>query len=378
MNFGMLLLFANAGSNLSDEDLWHAEMGLAEHADKLDFHSVWVPEHHFDKPYCISPDPLQALTYLAATTKNVKLGTAGIILPWHDEPLRIAERIGILDILSKGRMLLGFGRGLAKVEYEGFDVDMDDSRTRYTEAMEMVLEGLEKGTIQKDGQAYKQPEAEIYPRSERGWRDRLHVIAMSPPSTLAAAESGGTLMCFNYQYELEQQAEQFDAWRIRYKEVHGEDPPPPVLLDFAYCHEDPEQADANMRQYLGFFYNAMVDHYEFDGQHFATTEQYQHYADGASMLRESGRAAAFEYFYGLQWKGSPEQMVEQMQKRREVIGDFQQMVLVSYGGMPYEMVHRSIELMSEKVFPAFQGPAPAHVPDAGAFKAEPPVTSTAS
>lgn len=58
----------------------------------------------------------------------------------------------------------------------------------------------------------------------------------------------------------------FDAWRIRYQEVHETEPPPPVLLDFVYCHEDREIAEEHTKNHLGKFYNAMVAHYEFDGK----------------------------------------------------------------------------------------------------------------
>jgi alkanesulfonate monooxygenase SsuD/methylene tetrahydromethanopterin reductase-like flavin-dependent oxidoreductase (luciferase family) len=356
MNFGLLLLFAHAGSPLSEAELFREECELGVYADEVGLDSVWAPEHHFDKPYCMSPDNLDVLTYIAAKTERIKLGTGGIILPWHKEPLRLVERLNILDILSGGRLLLGLGRGLARVEYDGFGIPMDDSRERFDEAARIVMQGLQDGVVEEfHGKHYEQPHrVEIFPRSERQWFDRVHTIAMSPPSTIAAAEFGGTLMCFNYQYELDRQAEQFEQWRTRYREVHGTEPPPPVLLDFAYCHEDPQVAEENMRRYLGKFYNAMVDHYEFDGQHFGKTHQYASYQDGADMLREVGREAAFEAFYGLQLKGSPEQMTETIKHRREVIGDYQQMVLCSFGGMDFEEVRASLKVMGEQVFPQFQ------------------------
>src|ERR1700749_5037120 len=109
MHFGILLLFANAGSSLSDEELWKAEMDLGEYAEELGFNSVWAPEHHFDRPYCTSPDPLQALTYLSARTSRIELGTAAIILPWHQDPIRLAERLSIVDALPDGRLQVGIG-----------------------------------------------------------------------------------------------------------------------------------------------------------------------------------------------------------------------------------------------------------------------------
>ncbi|KLL09696.1 MULTISPECIES: LLM class flavin-dependent oxidoreductase [Protofrankia] len=354
MHFGLLLLLANASSGKSDSELWKEEMRLGEIAEDLGYDSVWVPEHHFDRPYCVSPDPLQALTYLAARTSRIRLGTGAIILPWwqgQNDPLRLAERISMLDALSDGRLLLGIGRGLARDEYERFGVSMDESRERFTESARMILDGLEKGYIEHDGKYFRQARADIFPKPERGFRDRLFNIAMSPASTLAAADFGGTMMCFNYQYEIEQQADQFNTWRARYREKQGTEPPPPVLLDFAYCHEDPDVADKTMRHHLAPFFSAMVDHYEFDGQHFGRSKGYESYQEGADLLRDAGREAGFEKFYGLQWNGAPEQMIEQMRRRIELIGDFQQMLLVSFGGMPLETVQASLRLIAEEVIP---------------------------
>lgn len=354
MHFGLLLLLANARSGKTDRQLWKEEMDLGVFAEEIGLDSVWVPEHHFDRPYCISPDPLQALTFLAARTSRVQLGTGAIILPWwkgDNEPIRLAERISMLDALSDGRLLLGFGRGLAKEEYEGFGVSMEESRDRFNEAANMILDGLENGYIEHDGTYFKQPRRDIYPIPEKGFRDRLFNIAMSPPSTLAAAEFGGTLMCFNYQYPIEQQAEQFNAWRERFREVHNTEPPPPVLLDFTYCHEDPDVQDKTMRDHLAPFYNSMIDHYNFDGKHFGSTKGYEHYATGADMLADVGRDAGFEGFLDLQWKGTPEKMIEQMQRRVELIGEFRQMLLCSYGGMSPSAVRESLRLITEKVIP---------------------------
>jgi alkanesulfonate monooxygenase SsuD/methylene tetrahydromethanopterin reductase-like flavin-dependent oxidoreductase (luciferase family) len=355
MHFGVLLLFAEANSGKSDQQLWKEEMELGVKAEELGFDSVWVPEHHFDKPYCESPDPLTALTYLAARTSRIKLGTGAIILPWwqgHNDAARLAERISIVDHLSDGRLLLGLGRGLARREYEGFGVDMEESRDRFTESAEMLLQGLDHGFIENDGKFFKQPNVEIFPTPAKNFRDRTYVIAMSPPSIQAAAEFGGTLMCFNYQYPIDVQAAEFNQWRDQYKASHGVDAPPPVLLDFMYCHEDAEVADQTMRNYLGPFFNAMVDHYEFDGKHFASSEKYNHYASGAEAIQAAGREAAFEGFYGLQWTGTPEKMIAQMKERIDLIGEFSQMVLVSFGGMEPEKVHTSLKLLQDKVIPA--------------------------
>jgi len=167
-------------------------------------------------------------------------------------------------------------------------------------------------------------------------------------------------MCFNYQYDIATQAAQFNEWRDEYEKHQGKTAPAPTLLDFTYCDEDPEVADQVMRDHLGPFYNAMVDHYEFDGKHFGDSEKYNHYAGGAEMLREMGREAAFEGFYGLQWKGTPQQMIDQMIERIDLIGEFRQMVLVQYGGIAPEKVDKSMRLIQEKVLPVVKQYAAQH------------------
>src|SRR5205823_8422315 len=96
------------------------------------------------------------MRYLAGSTNHTDLGTAAVILPWHD-PLRVAEQVSILDHLSRGRLRLGIGRGLARREFEAFRGTMDESRGRFDEAAEMVLRGLRTGIMEGAGPFYPQP-----------------------------------------------------------------------------------------------------------------------------------------------------------------------------------------------------------------------------
>jgi len=123
MNVGMMMVFASYGwENCSDARVWDEEIRLARLAADLGFDCLWSAEHHFND-YSFVPDNLQLMTYLTALCPNVDLGTAAVILPWHD-PLRVAEQWALLDNMSGGRMIFGIGRGLARIEYEGFRVDM--------------------------------------------------------------------------------------------------------------------------------------------------------------------------------------------------------------------------------------------------------------
>ncbi|WP_432490541.1 LLM class flavin-dependent oxidoreductase, partial [Flavonifractor plautii] len=80
-------------------------MKLALSAESLGYESVWGVEHHFTD-YTMTPDVTQFLSFVGGHSKKVKLGTMVIVLPWND-PLRIAEKIAMLDCMSEGRLLVG-------------------------------------------------------------------------------------------------------------------------------------------------------------------------------------------------------------------------------------------------------------------------------
>src|SRR5512143_3195415 len=154
MHVGMAAVFQNPGKAHSDRDVYLNELRLAELAEPLGCQSVWGVEHHFTD-YTMCPDVLQFLSYMAGRTRRVQLGSMVVVLPWHD-PMRVAEEVSMLDNISGGRMILGLGRGAGQVEFEGFRVPMGESRERFVEYARMLLEGLEKGYCEFDGQFVSQ------------------------------------------------------------------------------------------------------------------------------------------------------------------------------------------------------------------------------
>src|SRR5688500_4532444 len=100
MDVGMALMWQNPEHRRPDEEVYREELLLAEQAEPLGFDSIWTIEHHFTD-YAMCPDPLQFLTFMAGRTTTLKLGTMVIVLPWND-PVRVAEQVSVLDILSGG------------------------------------------------------------------------------------------------------------------------------------------------------------------------------------------------------------------------------------------------------------------------------------
>src|SRR5256886_16088802 len=134
----------------SDAAVLAEHMALGDLAEPLGFDSVFALEHHFTG-YAMSPSPTQLLSYIAGRTQRITLGTAVIVLPWHD-PVRVAEQIALLDILSHGRCVFGFGRGAATVEHAGFRVPMEEARPRFVEAAQIVIKALTQDVFERDGE----------------------------------------------------------------------------------------------------------------------------------------------------------------------------------------------------------------------------------
>ena len=125
MHIGANLGFGNLHENLTDAEMYQGELRIAELSDRLGFDSLWSVEHHFDD-YAMCPDNVVLLANVAARTRHIRLGTGAVILPWND-PLRVAEKMIMLDILSGGRAIFGMGRGLSRVEYAPFGIPMAEA-----------------------------------------------------------------------------------------------------------------------------------------------------------------------------------------------------------------------------------------------------------
>jgi len=227
MHVGMSTVFQNPHQAISDQEVYRNELRLADQAEPLGFQSIWGVEHHFTD-YTLCPDVIQFLTYMAGRTEKLLLGSMVVVLPWHD-PMRVAEEVSMLDNLSGGRMVLGIGRGLARVEFEGFRLDMSQSRARFTEAAEMILEGLEQGYCEYDGEIIKQPRRDIRPAPFKSFKGRTYAAAVSPESAQIIAQLGAGVLIIP-QKPWEEAARELEAYREAYRRVNGTEALPPVVV----------------------------------------------------------------------------------------------------------------------------------------------------
>ena len=162
-------------------------IALARAADAAGFDAVWSAEHHFLGDYSNAAAPDMVLAAIARETQRIALGFAILPLTLHD-PVRVAERLATLDLLSDGRMLWGVGRGVTVTELEGFGVDPADSRALFRARFDELSDILETGTVLRAGRRLA-----VNPRPARhlprGW-----LAAVSPESYELAAELGLDVM----------------------------------------------------------------------------------------------------------------------------------------------------------------------------------------
>jgi alkanesulfonate monooxygenase SsuD/methylene tetrahydromethanopterin reductase-like flavin-dependent oxidoreductase (luciferase family) len=236
---------------------------------------------------------------------------------------------------------------------------MNEARDRFDEAAGMVVRGLEEGFVEGDGPYYKQVRTEVRPRPIKSFADRFYMVAMSPDSVPVCAELGGQMMTFA-QKPWDQMVDHFETYRRLYKEHQGKPAKPVVCVDFMACDESAEKAEALARKHMSAYYLTVVQHYEMMSDHFQDAKGYDTYAEASQVLREAGLEAIGNAFVDINTWGSPNEILEKLEERRRIIGDFDLTIQPSYGGMSEEDARSSMDLFAKKVLPELKswGPAP--------------------
>ncbi|MEC8975614.1 MAG: LLM class flavin-dependent oxidoreductase, partial [Actinomycetota bacterium] len=349
MHVGMALVFQNPDDLRDDREVYDAELALGLKAESLGFQSLWTVDHHFSG-YSMSPDPLQILTWFAGQTQDLLLGTAVIVLPWHD-PLRVAEQVTLLDNMSGGRLLLGIGRGLARLEYEGFRVDRSTSRERFIEYADALLTGLEEGGLHYEGEFLNQPHRDLRPAPQRSFVGRTWAAAVSPESAPIMARLGAGLLVIP-QKPWEVVAADVAAYEKTWAAEHPHKPPPPPLSGgFVFVDESADRAAELAHKYIGNYYRSILEHYELATRSNFDVRGYEFYSNVADHVENRGLDGAAEDFISLMPWGTPDQVIEKVAAIEANIGIAGFFPFFSYGGMPYDEVSRNVDLFVDAVMP---------------------------
>lgn len=165
------------GKESSDQDLFDYELQCIDFAEEFGLDGVWLAEHHFRSDVC--PSILPVAAHVAARTKRIRIGLGILVLPFYD-PLRLAEDVAVVDILSQGRINVGMGRGYNTMEFNGFSVSQDESRERFAETLEIAIAAWSKGTVCHHGKFYQIENVRVFPAPIQKPHPPLWIGASSP------------------------------------------------------------------------------------------------------------------------------------------------------------------------------------------------------
>lgn len=351
MHVGLSTFFQNLGQPEPDSAVYRQAIALSDMAEPMGFESIWSAEHHFTD-YTMCPNVLQFLTYMAGRTRKAQLGSMVVVLPWHD-PVRVAEEVAMLDNLSDGRLILGIGRGLGRVEFERFRVDMNESRERFTEYAEAILQGLEQGYLDYQGTHYRQPHAFIRPKPVRSFRGRIYASSISPESQRILADLGIGVMIIA-QKPWDKTVEDLDNYRSMFRERNGHEAPKPIVAAFVAVHEDENVAREMMEKYIMGYSRSALEHYEFNNEGLANIKGYEYYGALSKTINKHGIDQFVRFLAELQVYGTPEQVTRKLLHFQELTDCGALLCSFQYGGMPFETAKQSMALFAEKVMPVLQ------------------------
>jgi alkanesulfonate monooxygenase SsuD/methylene tetrahydromethanopterin reductase-like flavin-dependent oxidoreductase (luciferase family) len=351
MHVGAGAFFQNPGRDRSDAEIWRQGLDIASSAEPLGFDSVWSAEHHFTD-YHMCPNVAQFLTWVASRTQRVLLGSMVMVLPWHD-PVRLVEEVAVLDQMSGGRVLLGLGRGLGRVEFDGFRVEMSESRKRFTEYAAAIVSALETGEMAYEGEVYRQPPIEIRPAPFASFRGRVYASAISPETSRILADLRMGMMIIAQKPWETIEADVAD-YRELYREINGEEPPKPLLASWVAVHETQAGAEEMCEQWIMGYCASLLKHYEFANPDLAKIPGYEYYGKLADRIAKHGPESFSRFLAGLQVTGTPASVTEQLRESIRRIDGAGVIGIFNYGGMPDDVARDNLELFAGKVLPTLQ------------------------
>ncbi len=323
-------------------------------ADELGYHCVWEVEHHGLYEYSHSSAPEVFLAFLAARTRRIRLGHGVTLLPWrYNHPLRIAERIATLDILSGGRVNWGTGKSSSLVEQLAFETRPDELHAQWLEALTIIPRMWASDVFQYDGRFFHVPPTQVIPKPVQQPHPPIFAACSRPESAAAVGKLGIGALNFAFGSD-EYLNEKVREYRTA---ISAARPVGRALNDWFACTPAtlvlPDDARALRHGTRGarFFLNAMSKYY-FSGERPVGPLDIPR---GDLSDAELAEARALRNAPGSQLAtivGDPIAARESVQ-RFEEIGVDELILVMQMGTVPQELVLESLRTFAEQVMPHF-------------------------
>ena len=315
--------------------------------EELGFKSAWMAEHHFTR-YGLGSAPMVLASNILAKTTTLRIGSAVLVSPLH-LPARLAEEIATLDVLSGGRIDVGFGRGAATSEYNVANVPAEESQQRFQESITMI-EGLwTTKNYSFEGEHYKVTNANLVPLPVQKPHPPIHIAATRTKATQDFVAESGHPLIIGVVLDTEDAIglchTMVDLAKSKGKNMTMNQIP---FFRYFYVGETEEQARADTKAALDW----NIDMIQWRRTFETGSEVWEKMEDFRNTRTEL--PPSYDYLYeNRAFIGSPDQIIAKIKALQDEGIDYFGCNF-SFGGMPQKKVLKSMRLFAKEVMPAFK------------------------
>ena len=336
---------------------WTQEQSLLEALERIELADqvgldVWLGEHHFSRHGLLSG--LFSFAGAAiARTKRARIGMAVVVLPFHN-PIRVAEEAAMMDVLSGGRLDLGVGSGYQRQEFEGLGVDLEESRERFRESLDVIVKAWTEEELTFSGKYTDVEGVAVVPKPIQVPHPPLFIAVSTSPETVEYAASRAIpVMVGGPTAALGKAPEVIGLWRRKMEEFGHEhahvDPPVNMNIHVAPTVEEAERDAAGREDFSTRILAKIGSPVDKDGRLPTGYEAWANRQKDRELASVPGRAGSMAL------RGSPDVVVERLKEVQElgiehVFGYF------GYPGLSHKKRMQSIELFASEVMPHLREP----------------------
>lgn len=319
----------------------------AVYAETLGFESVWPVEQHFNSELSISPAPLLTLSAIAERTQNLRLGIA-IVLLSLSHPVRVAEEIATLDVISNGRVEFGIGRGSIPSHFTGYGLQQSESRERMLESLDLILHAWKSDRFSFQGRFWTVENSAIVPKPVQQPHPPVRVAANSADTFEWAGRNRYPIFVASQVNPFRKIKELLPIYQqARIAAGHGEPRTDDItLLGPLYVAEDPVQLRRELEPSIQRFLQSIASIYASAGP--MPEGRIKEVLERVRQMTYEKVCEVMAIFE------TPDACVERLKQYQQEFGMGRMICWFNPGGMvAHEHVMRSMELFAKKVMPHF-------------------------
>jgi len=337
-------------ANETDTELYEEALADARLGQALGYSVAWMIEHHFSD-YFPTPNPLMMLSHIAASCPGLGLGTSVMVLPWYN-PLRFAEDVCMLQTLAVGDLHIGIGRGTAKLEYDAFEINMEEARERFKEAWEIVRGAIDGKQFTYKGR-YLSVDKEISLRPHLGPRRPNFYGAIGSPQSAEIMANLDLPPLALAQFPDHILSRILENWKTARRANNQSDQAVFPIQVQCYIGDTDEEARLEAKKYLPLYFQRQVEHYEVLKNPWKDIVGYEQFSRFFENLVNLSDPSNIDKFLDMNAVGSPKTVIKRLGELSD-IGFNHFLMSTSTPGVPREVRHRTMRRFAGDIMPAFQ------------------------